>query len=51
MLSTIENEIAKLLGVLGLTPADRTRMGLAEVKAQSKLAELREKSARGVNGD
>jgi hypothetical protein len=28
------------LALLGFTPADRTRLGLAEVKAQSKLAEL-----------
>lgn len=47
MVSTTENEIAKLLSVLGLTPADRTRMGLAEVKARSKLEELRERAARG----
>lgn len=51
MLSTIETEIARLFGVLGFTPADRTRMGLAEVKAQSKLAELREKSSRGKVGE
>lgn len=51
MLSTIETEIARLLGVLGFTPADRTRMGLAEVKAQSKLAELRERTSRGAIGD
>jgi P27 family predicted phage terminase small subunit len=46
MLSTIEKDIARLFGVLGFTPADRTRMGLAEVKAQTKLAELRERSGR-----
>jgi P27 family predicted phage terminase small subunit len=45
MLSTIETEIAKLLGALGLTPADRTRMGVAEVKAKSKLEELLERRA------
>jgi P27 family predicted phage terminase small subunit len=45
MLSTIETEIAKLLGSLGLTPADRTRMGVAEVKAKSKLEELLERRA------
>jgi P27 family predicted phage terminase small subunit len=51
MLSTMERDIARLFGVLGFTPADRTRMGLAEVKAQSKLAELRERSSRGAIGD
>jgi P27 family predicted phage terminase small subunit len=40
MLSTIENEIAKLFGVLGLTPADRTRMGVAEVKAKNAFEEM-----------
>ena len=45
MLSTIENEIAKLLGSLGLTPTDRTRLGVAEVKAKSKLEELLERRA------
>lgn len=40
MLSTLETEIAKLLSVLGLTPTDRTRLGVAEVKAKSKLEEL-----------
>lgn len=45
MLSTIETEIAKLLGSLGLTPADRTRLGVAEVKAKSKLEELLERRA------
>lgn len=46
MLSTIETEIAKLLSVLGLTPTDRTRMGVAEVKAKSKLEELLERRAQ-----
>ena len=40
MISTIENEIFKLFSVLGLTPADRTRLGVGEVKARSKLDEL-----------
>jgi len=46
MLSTIETEIVKLLGALGLTPTDRTRLGVAEVKAKSKLEELLEERAR-----
>lgn len=40
MLSTIETEIARLLGALGLTPADRTRMGVAEVKARNAFEEM-----------
>jgi hypothetical protein len=35
--------IAVNLGVLGFTPTDRTRLGLAEVKTASKLQELRER--------
>jgi len=38
------NQLTKLiqenLSLLGFTPADRTRLGVAEVKAQSKLEEL-----------
>lgn len=45
MLSTLETEISKNLASLGLTPADRTRMGVAEVKAKSKLEELLERRA------
>lgn len=40
MLSTLETELAKLLSVLGLTPTDRARLGVAEVKAQSNLEKL-----------
>lgn len=40
MLSTIETEIAKLFSALGLTPTDRTRMGLAEVKARNAFEEF-----------
>lgn len=32
--------LSSLLGAFGLTPADRTRLGIAEVKAQSKLDAL-----------
>ncbi|SOB84231.1 phage terminase small subunit P27 family [Streptomyces sp. 1331.2] len=46
MLSTLDREIARQLGALGLTPTDRTRMGLAEVKAKSKLQELLENRQR-----
>ena len=40
MLSTVETEIVKLLSLLGLTPADRSRLGVAEVKRASALDEL-----------
>jgi hypothetical protein len=34
-------EVSKLLGELGFDPTARARLGLAEVKAQTKLEELR----------
>lgn len=40
MLSTIETEIARLFSALGLTPTDRTRMGVAEVKARNAFEEM-----------
>ena len=40
MLSTIETEITKLFSLLGLTATDRTRLGVAEVKARSALDDL-----------
>ncbi len=40
MLSTTTSDIVKLLSLLGLTPTDRTKMGVAEVKARSKIEEL-----------
>ena len=42
-LHDLEKMIAVNLGVLGFTPTDRTRLGLAEVKTASKLQELRER--------
>jgi hypothetical protein len=44
-LNDLERMIASNLGLLGFTPSDRTRLGLAEVKARSKLEELRDKWA------
>lgn len=40
MLATVEKQITELAASLGLTPADRTRMGLAEVKAKNAFEEL-----------
>jgi len=45
MLSTIETEMTKLLSLIGLTPADRSRLGLAEVKAASTLEKLKQAKA------
>jgi hypothetical protein len=42
-----EKLISSNLGLLGFSPADRTRLGLAEVKTQSKLQELMAKKNGG----
>lgn len=39
-LNQLSKMIVENLSLLGFTPADRTRLGVAEVKAQSKLEEL-----------
>lgn len=39
-LATTEAQITKWMSLLGLTPSDRGRLGVAEVKAQTKLEEL-----------
>lgn len=39
-LNDLERMISTNLGLLGFTPSDRTRLGLAEVKRQSKLEAL-----------
>lgn len=41
-LRELERQIQSNLAQLGLSPADRARLGLAEVKRQSKLAELKQ---------
>lgn len=45
-LRQIDHQLVTLLSSLAFNPTERTRLGLAEVKAQSKLAELRERSSR-----
>ena len=40
-----EKVLASNLGLLGFTPSDRARLGLAEIKRQSKLDELRARAA------
>lgn len=47
-LSTTEAQITKWMSSLGLTPADRGRLGVAEVKAQSALERIRADRARSV---
>lgn len=46
-MSLLETEklIQTSLSLLGFTPSDRSRLGLAEVKAKSKLEELMERRA------
>lgn len=44
-LREIDKQVMSLLTDLGFNPAARARLGLAEVKAQSKLDELRERQA------
>ena len=39
-LNDLERLISSNLGLLGFTPSDRTRLGLAEVKRMSKFEEL-----------
>jgi hypothetical protein len=44
----LESQIVSNLSLLGFSPTDRSRLGIAEVKKQSKLEELR---ARQKNND
>jgi len=47
-LRDVDKQVISLLGELGFNPAARARLGLAEVKAKSKLEELRERQARNT---
>lgn len=44
MLTELEAQITKWMAQLGLNPSDRGRLGLTEVKAQSKLEAMRERA-------
>ena len=44
-LREIDRQIVSNLGLLGFTPSDRSRLGVAEVKKMSKLEELMSKKA------
>ena len=46
MLNTVEGDIIKLLSLLGLTPIDRSKLGVAEVTAKGKLAQLLEQQKK-----
>lgn len=46
MLAELEKQITAWLSLLGLSPTDRSRLGVAEVKARTKLEELAERRAR-----
>ena len=45
-----EKAIQSGLSLLGFTPSDRARLGVAEVKAKSKLEELMERRANSEEG-
>lgn len=47
-LRDIDKQIVSNLSLLGFTPTDRTRLGLAEVKRVSKLEELRSRQQRSA---
>lgn len=47
-LRELDRLIINNLSLLGFTPADRTRLGVAEVKAQTKLEELMQRKAKRV---
>jgi len=44
-LRELDRQIVTNLSLLGFTPSDRSRLGVAEVKAKSKLEELMERRA------
>src|SRR4029077_14313510 len=50
MLSTLEAQMTKWYSLLGITPADRTRLGVAEVQKQSTLERLRLKREGTTKG-
>jgi len=47
-LRQLEHQIVSNLSLLGFTPSDRSRLGVAEVKAISKLEQLMERKAQRV---
>jgi hypothetical protein len=49
-LRDLEKQITQWLSLLGLTPTDRTRLGVAEVKARSTLEELADRREARLAG-
>jgi phage terminase small subunit len=47
-LATVAKRLHTGLSLFGLTPADRTRLGIAEIKARSKFEELQDRKLRTV---
>ena len=47
-LRDLDRQLVTNLSLMGFTPSDRSRLGVAEVKAQSKLEELMERKATRV---
>jgi hypothetical protein len=47
-LRELDRQIVSNLSLLGFTPSDRSRLGIAEVKAVSKLEELKLRKAQIV---
>jgi hypothetical protein len=47
-LRELDRQIVSNLSLLGFSPADRSRLGVAEVKAASKLEELMLRKAKRV---
>jgi hypothetical protein len=45
-LRELERQLVSQLGLLGFSPSDRSRLGLAEVKKESKLEALLAKKAQ-----
>lgn len=50
-ITALEKQLASMFSSLGLTPADRSRLGVAEVKAASKLEGIRASQSRDREGD
>jgi hypothetical protein len=43
-LRTLESQLITILSALGLNPVERSRLGLAEVQAQTRIQELMTRS-------
>lgn len=46
-LRSLDSQLMQGLSLLGFTPTDRSRLGIAEIKKRSKLEELRAKQQQG----